>query len=93
MLKYFSLLIVFAIASQRAMEKAMSSPLPLNYRYPQVQNPNIDEPLCYMQIGDGTTLDLQKICNKKSLNNSIASKIYKAKFRQGSGKAYAPDSQ
>lgn len=63
-------------------------------RYPKVQDTQTNKPLCYMQVSDGTVLDLQKLCSKNpSTKNSLGSRITKSQFRRGTGNAYTTDSQ
>jgi hypothetical protein len=96
MLRWFCLLnslaVFFTIAL--ASSATFSAPLSPNSRYPKVENSQVDKPLCYMQVADGTTLDLQKLCGKNSpAKTNLGSRIAKSQFRQGTGKAYVTDSQ
>ena len=91
MWKWCCLITSLSLFSAIAVNAAASS---LNNQYPEVENSQIDEPLCYMQVGDGTTLDLQKLCNKSSSQKSSQDRrVTTSKFRQGTGKSYATDSQ
>ena len=71
-----------------------SAPLTQHSRYPKAQSSQIDLPLCYMQMADGTTLDLQKLCGKNSPpKTNLGSRVAKSQFRRGTGNAYASDNQ
>lgn len=71
-----------------------SAPLSPNHKYPKVENSQADKPLCYIQMADSTTLDLQKLCSKNSpAKSNLGSRITKSQFRRGTGNAYVTDSQ
>ncbi len=87
-----SLGVFFAFAANSL--PVFSTPLSPNYRYPKVQDSQTNKPLCYIQVADGTTLDLQKLCGKNSPTKSnLDRRISKSQFRRGTGNAYATDSQ
>lgn len=96
MLKRFcvinSLAVFFTVTATSSA--VFSTPSIQNYRYPKVQSSQSDRPLCYMQVTDGTTLDLQKLCGKNSLSKTnLGSRVAKSQFRRGTGNAYASDNQ
>jgi len=106
MLRWFRLAATLFVAlTPTITETAFSTPLPAASQYPEVQNSNFDVPLCYIQIADGRTLDLQKLCGKTSpasnspsnrispASNSLSSRTSVPIFRRGSGNAYASDSR
>lgn len=51
----------------------LARPLIINSRYPEVPNSNVNTLICYLQTDDGTTLDLDRLCNKTDENNSTRS--------------------
>ncbi len=51
----------------------LARPLIINSRYPEVPNSNVNTLICYLQTDDGTTLDLDRLCNKTDENNSSRS--------------------
>lgn len=66
MLKPFSLIpIISATSILFLADTAFSNSLPTGSIYPEVPNPDIAQPVCYMQTGDGRTLNLSRLCEKK----------------------------
>lgn len=66
MLKPFSLISIISAASiVFVADTAFSNSLPTSSIYPEVSNPDIAQPVCYMQTVDGRTLNLSRLCEKK----------------------------
>ncbi len=69
MLKSFSLISIISAASILFVSNmAFSNSLPTGSIYPEVQSPDIAQPVCYMQTPDDRTLDLSRLCEKKPSN-------------------------
>jgi hypothetical protein len=65
MLKPFSLISIISAASILFVaDTAFSNSLPTGSIYPEVPNLDIAQPVCYMQTGDGRTLNLSRLCKK-----------------------------
>jgi hypothetical protein len=47
-------------------ETAFSHPLIIGNKYPVVSRSDTDKPICYMQTVDGRTLNLSRLCEKKT---------------------------
>ena len=96
MLKYFCLDATVSVALTGLItDIAFSRPLPASSQFPEVQNSNIDVPLCYIQTPDGRTLDLGKLCGRNSAasgSKTPYSQISPSQFRRGSVSGYASDS-
>lgn len=104
MLRLFYLAAVSVALNLIMTKVAFSRPISASSQYPEVQNSDVDVPLCYLQTADGRTLDLQKLCGNSPTSNSPSNSISPASnslsnrisvpiFRRGAGNAYAPDSR
>ena len=51
----------------------LARPLIINSRYPEVPNSNVNTLMCYLQTPDGTTLDLDRLCQKTDENSNSSS--------------------
>ncbi len=73
MLRYLGSAATVSVALAPLMAQiAFSRPLSPISQYPEVQNSNINVPLCYIQTTDGRTLNLQSLCSKNSPINNPA---------------------
>jgi hypothetical protein len=74
MLRYFHLTVVLSTVLMSLLpEVALTRPLQIKDQYPEVPNLNTDTLVCYVQIEDGSTLDLGKLCRKTQDSNSRSS--------------------
>lgn len=61
-------------------EEVFSKSIFTDSQYPEVQNPNLDPPLCYIETIDGKVRDLQKLCFssvRRSGNNGVTSSPFR----------------
>lgn len=76
MLKSLNFTVAFATASVVLIANTASSQPPIvSSKYPVVVISDNDEPVCYMQVSDGRTLDLTRLCEKKPSDRLLLSVV------------------
>jgi hypothetical protein len=66
MLRALHLKVALATASVLLIAKAASSQTPtVSFNYPVLSSSDTDNPVCYMQTANGTTMNLSSLCGKK----------------------------
>ncbi|HEY9671528.1 MAG TPA: hypothetical protein V6D11_08800 [Waterburya sp.] len=76
MLKFLNFTVAFVTASILLITNTASSQPPtVSSKYSTVPISDNDEPVCYMQISDGRTLDLSRLCEKKPSDRLLLSVV------------------
>ena len=87
MFKVLQLKVTLATASILLIANtAFSQSITVSSQYPVVSNSNTDEPVCYMQTVEGTTLNLSRLCETKSKSQPevvISNVGYEEEFLMG----------